>query len=68
MALSNVSSAGALKNLEAEIPHWDFNKTYEETSDKWNDELSKIEVETFLKNKNNLLHGFISHQFIANYL
>lgn len=46
MALSNVSTAGALKNLEAEIPHWDFNKTYEETSDKWNQELSKIEVET----------------------
>ncbi len=45
-ALSPVSTAGAMKNLEAEIPHWDFNKTYEETSDKWNKELSKIEVET----------------------
>ena len=45
-ALSPVSTAGAMKNLEAEIPHWDFNKTYEETSNKWNNELSKIEVET----------------------
>lgn len=45
-ALSNVSSVGALKNLEAEIPYWNFNKTFEETSDKWNKELSKIEVET----------------------
>ncbi|MCJ8289005.1 MAG: glycoside hydrolase family 92 protein [Crocinitomicaceae bacterium] len=43
-ALSSVSSAGALKNLKAEIPHWDFNKTREETKKKWNDELSKIEV------------------------
>ncbi|MBR9846685.1 MAG: glycoside hydrolase family 92 protein [Algicola sp.] len=45
-ALSNVSSAGAMKNLETEIPHWDFNKTYKETSDKWNTELSKIAIET----------------------
>ena len=44
-ALSSVSSAGALKNLEAEIPHWNFNKTREETKNKWNKELSKIEVE-----------------------
>ncbi len=45
-ALSNVSSNGALKNLEAEIPHWDFDKTKQETKAKWNKELSKIEVET----------------------
>ncbi|MGC1632086.1 MAG: GH92 family glycosyl hydrolase [Gelidibacter sp.] len=45
-ALSSVSTAGALKNLKAEIPHWDFNKTKKETKAKWNTELSKIEVET----------------------
>jgi predicted alpha-1,2-mannosidase len=45
-ALSPVSSSGALKNLKAEIPHWDFNKTREETKAKWNEELSKIEVTT----------------------
>jgi len=45
-ALSSVSSAGAMKNLKAEIPHWNFNKTREETKAKWNKELSKIEVTT----------------------
>lgn len=45
-ALSPVSTAGALKNLEAEIQHWDFDKTKEDTKNKWNKELSKIEVET----------------------
>ncbi|MEZ4798132.1 MAG: GH92 family glycosyl hydrolase [Flavobacteriaceae bacterium] len=45
-ALSPVSSAGAMKNLEAEIPHWNFNKVKEETKQKWNNELTKIEVET----------------------
>lgn len=48
-ALSSVSSAGALKNLKAEIPHWNFNKTREETKKKWNNELSKIEVKTINK-------------------
>lgn len=45
-ALSSVSSEGALKNLNAEIPHWDFEKTKTETNAKWNKELSKIEVKT----------------------
>ncbi len=44
MALSSVSTEGAMKNLEAEIPHWDFNKTREQTKAKWNNELSKIET------------------------
>ena len=45
-ALSSVSTNGALNNLKVEIPHWDFNKTREETKAKWNNELSKIEVTT----------------------
>jgi len=44
-ALSSVSSEGALKNLEIEIPHWDFEATKQESQQKWNNELSKIEVE-----------------------
>lgn len=43
-ALSSVSTNGALKNLEAEISHWDFHKVKEETKEKWNKELSKIEI------------------------
>jgi predicted alpha-1,2-mannosidase len=45
MALSNVSTAGALKNMEAEVPHWDFDAVHEATKAKWNQELAKIEVE-----------------------
>ncbi|WP_223034689.1 GH92 family glycosyl hydrolase [Hanstruepera marina] len=60
-ALSNVSSAGALNNLETEIPHWDFNKTYEETSDKWNHELSKIEVETLTEDQKTTFYTAMYH-------
>ena len=45
-ALSSVSTEGALKNLIAEIPHWEFDKTRSETKVKWNKELSKIEITT----------------------
>ena len=33
-ALSPVSTAGALNNLDTEIPHWNFNKTRKETNKK----------------------------------
>ncbi len=45
-ALSAVSTNGALNNLKTEIPHWDFDKTREETRKKWNKELGKIDVKT----------------------
>ncbi len=45
-ALSSVSTAGALKNLETEIPHWNFDETRKETQQKWNNELSKIAIKT----------------------
>jgi len=45
MALSSVSTAGALMNMKAEIPHWDFEKVKQEAQEKWNVELSKIQVE-----------------------
>lgn len=43
-ALSSVSTEGALKNLEAEIPHWDFEKTKSEASACWEKELDKIAI------------------------
>lgn len=44
MALSNVSTAGALKNLETEVPHWNFEKVRNQAKTAWNNELSKIEA------------------------
>jgi len=44
VGISAVSVEGAKKNLQAEIPHWDFQKTLAETEANWEKELSKIEV------------------------
>ncbi len=60
-ALSSVSSAGAMKNLETEISHWDFEKTKQETQQKWNKELSKIEVETLTEAQKTTFYTALYH-------
>ena len=44
VAISYVSIEGARRNLEAELPHWDFDKVRADAKAAWNKELSKIEV------------------------
>ncbi len=44
VGISNVSVEGARKNLQTELPHWDFDKVRKEAASLWNKELSKIEV------------------------
>jgi len=44
MALSPVSTRNAIENMQAEIPHWDFEKTKQQAQEAWNKELSKIVV------------------------
>jgi predicted alpha-1,2-mannosidase len=45
IAVSAVSAANALKNLDADLPHWDFDRVRTETCKKWDRELSKIQIE-----------------------
>ena len=45
VGISSVSIEGAKKNLQTELPGWDFEKACAEASGEWNRELSKIEVE-----------------------
>ena len=64
-ALSSTSTAGALKNLKAEIPGWDFQKVKAEGQQAWNDELGKINAE-FLNNKQmETFYTALSHSFLS---
>ena len=45
VGISAVSTGGAKANLQAEIPHWDFEKTRAQTRALWEKELNKIVVE-----------------------
>ena len=64
-ALSSVSTVGALKNLEAEIPHWDFNRTKLETQEKWNKELSKIDVKTITADDKITFYSALYHTMLS---
>jgi putative alpha-1,2-mannosidase len=45
VSISSVSAEGALKNLDAEVPDFDFKKVAKAAKLAWNEELSKIQVE-----------------------
>ena len=64
-ALSPVSTAGALKNLEAEIPHWDFDRVRGEAREKWNAELSKIAVETMTPEEMTTFYTALYHTMLG---
>ena len=46
VAISPVSTNGALKNLTSETPDWDFDSIKKAGQQLWNSELAKIEIET----------------------
>ncbi|MEO6582713.1 MAG: GH92 family glycosyl hydrolase [Ferruginibacter sp.] len=63
-ALSGVSTAGALKNLQAEVPHWDFDQTAAEAAAKWETELSKVRIDASEDTKINF-YTSMYHAFVA---
>ena len=64
-ALSPVSTAGVMKNLETEIPHWDFERTKREGQAAWNRELGKIAVTTLDKGEMTNFYTAMYHAFIS---
>lgn len=64
-ALSSVSTEGAIKNLQTEIPHWNFGKARQEAKEKWNRELSKIKVETNTPDEKVVFYTALFHAFIS---
>lgn len=64
MALSAVSTAGALANMQKEIPHWDFDKTRREGEQLWEKELNKIKVETLTEDDKTNFYTAMYHAFI----
>ena len=64
-ALSGVSTEGAMKNLQTEIPHWDFDQIKNESQEKWNCELAKIEVETILPEEKITFYTALYHTMLS---
>lgn len=64
LALSSVSTEGAIKNLITEVPHWNFNLIKQQAEDAWNEELGKISIDAPNEKKiifyTALYHAFLS--------
>jgi predicted alpha-1,2-mannosidase len=45
VGISAISAENAMRNLDAEIPDWGFERVRAETREKWNRELGKIRIE-----------------------
>ncbi len=65
MALSPVSSAGALENMKKEIPDWDFERVKKQSQEIWNKELNKIQVETIQKEDLVNFYTAMYHAFLG---
>lgn len=64
-ALSNTSTQGALKNLKAEVPHWDFDQVRIETGAKWNEALSRIDIEPIKESDMTTFYTAMYHTCLA---
>src|SRR4029077_17060007 len=64
VALSSVSEEGAKKNMEAELPYWDFEKVKKQAHDAWQKELSKIEVSGGTEEQMKIFYTALYHTMI----
>jgi predicted alpha-1,2-mannosidase len=65
IGLSSVSAKAALKNLETEIPHWDFDRIVLEGQQSWNQELSKIQAEMLTDDERVVFYTALYHSFLS---
>lgn len=65
VALSPVSIEGAKKNMQAELPRWDFEQTIMDADQAWNEELNKIQIETQDNSVKRTFYTALYHTIIA---
>lgn len=65
VGISAVDMEGAKKNLEAEIPDWDFDKVRREARRAWNQYLSKIDITTSDETDKTIFYTSMYHTAIS---
>ncbi len=64
VGISAVDVEGAEKNLNAEIPHWDFERTKEESKVAWEKELNKIQVQGGSEEAKTIFYTSLYHSLL----
>jgi len=65
VGLSAVSADNALKNMEAEIPGWDFDAVRAAAHKAWETELSRIKIQTSLADHRKIFYTALYHAMLA---
>ena len=65
VGISAIDMEGAKKNLEAEIPDWDFEKVRKDARQAWNEYLSKIDVTTSNETDKTIFYTSMYHTAIS---
>ncbi len=65
MGISAVDTEGAKKNLEAEIPSWEFEQVRSNARQAWNDYLSKIDITTQDETDRSIFYTAMYHTAIS---
>lgn len=65
VGISAVSVENARANLQAELPAWNFREVAAEADKKWNDELSKISIETPDEHARRIFYTAMYHSMFA---
>ena len=65
VGLSPVSTDGAYRNMQSELPGWDFDAVAQAADQAWNEELSKISIETKDEAARKVFYTALYHTMIA---
>lgn len=65
VAISPVSMEGAYKNMKTELQGWDFETVTAQADKLWNEELSKIKIQTKDKDAEKIFYTALYHSMIA---
>ncbi len=64
VSISGVDEEGAKKNMQAELPHWNFEKVRTDCEALWNKELDKIQVKGGTADQQIIFYTALYHCFI----
>jgi predicted alpha-1,2-mannosidase len=68
VGVSAVSMEGARANLDAEVPHWDFDQVRADAEASWNDKLGKISVSGGTREQQRIFYTALYHCYLAPYI
>ena len=68
VGISYTSIEGARKNLNTEIPHWDFERIRKEAREVWEKEISRIKIDGATDDQKEIFYTALYHSFLAQYI